>query len=107
MISFKEYIQEQAEQLDELKDSTLQSYQSKRGNRDARIKTAVDAIDHVMSKKPGLPKHQIHGKGLERARNKLEASRKKQTAMNPQKPRPAPEPKTGFRSGAIDDTYGT
>lgn len=100
-------VEEETEQLDELNDTTLQSYQAKRGDTKARVKTAVDAIDHKLSGKPGLSKHEIHNKGLDRARNKLEASRKKQMAMNPPKPRPAPEKQTGFRSGAIDDTYGT
>ena len=100
MHTFKEY-------LTELSLGTLQSYQAKRGNRDARMKTAVAAMDHIFSKKKGEPPHQIHGRGLQRARAKVDAIRKKQTEMNPQKPRPQPEPKTGFRSGAMDDTYGT
>lgn len=91
----------------ELSLGTLQSYQAKRGDPKARQKTAVDAIDHVFSKKPGQPKHQIHGQGLNRARAKVDAIRKKQTEMNPHKPAPKHEPKTGFRSGAMDDTYGT
>lgn len=96
-----------AEYLTELKLGTLQSYQAKRGDHASRIKTAVDAIDHKFARKPGLSKHEIHTNGLARARKKVEAIRKKQTEMNPQKPRPEPEPKTGFRSGAMDDTYGT
>ena len=100
MLNFKEY-------LTELKLSTLQSYQAKRGNRDSRIKTAVQAIDHKFARKPGLSPHEVHTKGLERARNKVAAIRKKQTEMNPQKPAPHVPPKTGFRSGAMDDTYGT
>lgn len=103
----KDKLQNDKRVVNELKDATLQSYQQKRGNREARMKTAIDAMDHIFSKKPGLPKHQIHGQGLQRAREKLEASRKKQTAMNPQKPKPVAPQKTGFRSGAIDDTYGT
>ena len=102
-----EPVKEEIEQIDELSLSTLQSYQAKRGNRDARMKTAVAAMDHIFSKKKGEPPHQIHGRGLQRARAKVDDIRKKQTEMNPQKPRPQPEPKTGFRSGAMDDTYGT
>lgn len=100
MLNFKEY-------LTELSLGTLQSYQAKRGNRDSRIKTAVAAIDHKFARKPGPSKHEVHTAGLNRARNKVEAIRKKQTEMNPQKPAPHIPPKTGFRSGAIDDTYGT
>lgn len=100
MLNFKEY-------LTELSLGTLQSYQAKRGNRDARMKTAVAAIDHVFSKKKGEPPHQIHGRGLQRARDKVEKIRKKQTEMNPQKPKPQAPAPSGFRSGAMDDTYGT
>lgn len=100
-------VEEQVDQLDELSLTTLQSYQAKRGNRDARMKTAVAAMDHILSKKKGEPPHQIHGRGLNRARAKVDAIRKKQTEMNPQKPAPHVPAKTGFRSGAMDDTYGT
>lgn len=102
---------EEVEQVDELKDTTLQSYQAKRGNPEARKKTALASISQFFSDKrnaPGKPdKHQVHTAGLNRAREKLEKSRIKQTAMNPQKPRPVPKQPTGFRSGAMDDTYGT
>lgn len=98
---------ESVEQVDEMKSSTLQSYLAKRGNPEARKKTALDAMDHIFSKKPGQPKHQIHTAGMHRARQKIEKDRVKQTEMNPQKPRPQAPAKTGFRSGAIDDTYGT
>lgn len=99
MLTFKQYITE-------LSVGTMQSYQQKRGNPESRKKTALDAIDHILSKKPGKPKHNIHNDGLNRARNKIEKERVKQTSMNPHKPHHVPA-KTGFRSGAIDDTYGT
>ena len=100
---------EEVEHIDELKDSTLQSYQAKRGNPEARKKTALAAMSDFFGAKTGKAgaAHQKHGEGLQRAHQKLEKSRIRQTAMNPQKPHNPPPRKTGFRSGAEDDTYGT
>lgn len=42
-----------------------------------------------------------------KATAKLIKHRAKEAKRNPAPPRPAPEKKTGFRSGAMDDTYGT
>ena len=100
---------EEVEHIDELKDSTLQSYQAKRGNPEARKKTALAAMSDFFGARTGKAgaAHEKHGQGLERAHQKLEKSRIRQTAMNPQKPHNPPPRKTGFRSGAEDDTYGT
>ena len=101
MISFREY-------LIELKAGTLQSYLNKRNNPEARKKTALDAITHGFSGKPGKSKHQIHTDSMHRARAKIEVKRKQETQYDThQKPRPVIPAKTGFRSGAMDDTYGT
>jgi hypothetical protein len=100
-------VKEEVEQINELKASTLQSYLSKRGDPATRKKTALDAMSHFFDRKPGTPKHQLHTTGMQRARAKIDKQRKKETEMNPPRPLPTVPARTGFGSGAIDDTKGT
>ena len=100
-------VKEEVEQVNELKASTLQSYLSKRGDPATRKKTALDAMSHFFDRKPGTPKHQLHTTGMQRARAKIDKQRKKETEMNPPRPLPTVPARTGFGSGAIDDTKGT
>lgn len=100
-------VKEDVEQVNELKASTLQSYLSKRGDPATRKKTALDAMSHFFDRKPGTPKHQLHTTGMQRARAKIDKQRKKETEMNPPRPLPTVPARTGFGSGAIDDTKGT
>ncbi|NBX49957.1 hypothetical protein EBT25_08440 [bacterium] len=113
--SAKKHVSEQAvveglmsfKQLNELHPSTLSRYITKRQSSPTRTQAAVDAISKRFSGHKGPTKLDYINHGLRRARQKYDDAREKQTAMNPKKPRPAPAPKTGFRSGAMDDTFGT
>lgn len=94
-------------QLNELSPATLSRYITKRQSSPTRTKAAVDTISKRFSGHKGPTKLDHINHGLRRARQKIDDAREKQTSMNPRKPRSTSAPKTGFRSGAIDDTFGT
>lgn len=83
----KPNLPEEVEQVDELKASTLNSYIAKRQGNTA------NRMAHAMRKIGGKPsKHDVYNTGLKRAQQKIDDKRKKETGMNPQKPRSAAAP---------------
>ena len=93
------HMKEEVEQIDELKASTLNSYIAKRQGNTA------NRMAHAIRKLGGKPsKHDVYNKGLKRAQQKIDDKRKKETGMNPQKPRPAQPP--AYPLGGRDPASG-